>query len=265
MINNKMYSKQSEHAEPNYVENYVAGVNWNKRLQKEIPFITNIFSKNSYQHIIDLGCGPGFHVKALAENNFHMTGLDVNETMIEYARTYNTLANVKYVLGNFLEDNTLFSQLSPIDAIYSLGNAFMIMWSHENVVLENILQKICNTLTPHGGFFFQILNSDCPRNGFVVSDIAYNEETNENKILIKHFLPQNGRLYTSFMTAKWKNGQRKIVKEENDPGSLLLVPYNTLQNLLYKVGFKKLSFWSDYEGNTFIPAESDSLLCFAQK
>lgn len=265
MTTNQTLSDCPGSLEQDYVENYVAGVNWNKRLQKEIPFITNIFSKNNYQHIIDLGCGPGFHAKAIAENNFHVTGLDVNEAMIKYAKKINVNTNVKYVLGNFLEDDKLFSRLGSTDAIYSLGNAFMIIWSLENVILENILQKISNALTSNGGFFFQILNSDCPRNGFVVSDIAHNEEAHENKILIKHFLPQGDHLHTAFMTIKWKDGQKKIVKEENNSGSLLLVSYSSLQKLLHNVGFKRLSFWADYDGNPFIPSESDALLCLAQK
>ena len=53
--------------EAEQVKNYVKSVNWNKRLDKEIPFIADLFKKNGFQEICDLGCGPGMHAVRLAK------------------------------------------------------------------------------------------------------------------------------------------------------------------------------------------------------
>ncbi|OLS22721.1 MAG: Glycine/sarcosine N-methyltransferase [Candidatus Heimdallarchaeota archaeon LC_3] len=247
------------------VKNYVATIQWEKRLKKEVPFLTKLFQKHNYTKILDLGSGPGFHAKELAKNGFIVKGLDINENMIQYAKENYTDPNlsISFETGDFLNDDNALS--GKWDAIFSLGNAIMIIWSQENVDTQEMFNRLGKAITNNGAIFFQILNSDNPRKGYVVSKIAKSQDKNTNQILIKHFIPVGNKLYTNFMTLKWKDSDQEVTKEENEPGFLKLIPLEELKGYLSKAGFNKFEFFDNYDGTLLDTKTSDSLLCFAQK
>jgi len=51
--------------------------------------------------ILDVGCGHGTQSDLLSKLGFDVTGIDVNEHMINYAKSVNP--TVKYIHGNFLQ------------------------------------------------------------------------------------------------------------------------------------------------------------------
>jgi SAM-dependent methyltransferase len=257
--------KSSTFSTVDQVKNYVASIQWDKRLKREIPFLEKLFKTHNYKRIIDLGSGPGFHAKELAKRDLVVKGIDISEGMILYANEFVIDPNLKlsFEIGNFLDNENVLS--GDWDVIYSLGNAVMIIWSQESVDIQEMFNKVSKGLAKNGAFFFQILNSDNPRKGYVVSNIAKSKEFNANQVLIKHFRPTKDILYTHFMTIKWNEGENEISKEENEPGQLKLVSLEKLKNYLNKAGFKKLEFYENYNGNPLNKETSDSLLCFAQK
>ncbi|MHA2366474.1 MAG: class I SAM-dependent methyltransferase [Candidatus Hodarchaeales archaeon] len=249
-----------------FITNYVKSIQWDKRLSREIPFLLKIFQENNnYKNILDLGCGPGFHAKKLAEKDLHVVGVDIDEGAINYANE-NVLDEslaLKFRKGNFIEDPSVLE--GSHDAIFSLGNALMIIWSINEIEPLKIFSILANALNPSGGLFFQILNSNNPRKGYVVSKNARNEEIKSNQVLVKHFLPVKDDLYTQFMHIRWKDGDTEIEKEENEVGILKLIPVEKLEVLMREAGFIKFQYFENYQADTFKPNESDSLLCFAQK
>lgn len=245
-------------------ENYVNSVQWHKRLEREIPFLKDLFTKHSYQKLLDLGCGPGFHPQKLADLGFEVVGLDLSEPMINYALEHHTKASFRR--GNFLDDPSLLE--GEFDMIYSLGNALMIIWSHlgDNQTIQDMFDILGNAIRPGGGLFFQVLNSDNPRSGYVVSKITKTEDSpTPNSILVKHFLPLEGKLHTHFITLRWPDGGTEVVEEPNDQGHLMLLPLTKLQTILAKAGFGDHTFYENYSGDPLDPETSDSLLCFARK
>jgi SAM-dependent methyltransferase len=259
----KLYEKEQ-------VINYVKSVNWNKRLENEIPFITNLFRSNNYKNICDLGCGPGFHAIQLAKMNsdFHLTGFDIDGEMISFANQTKQLENLKnitFIQGNFLNLNREQESLQgSFDAIYTLGNALMIIWStNEEFSAFEIFIHLSALLKSGGGLFFQILNSDAPRNGHVVSNISQNED-GENQILVKHFLAVEDKLYTTFSTIRFNSGEKVVKVSDSRKGFLKLIPLAKLKNQMEEAGFKDFYFYENYSGSS-LSENSDSLLCFAKK
>lgn len=250
------------------VKNYVKSVNWNKRLDKEIPFLTKFFKDLGYKEICDFGCGPGMHASRLAkEKTFKVTGLDIDENMIAYASELaklQNLPNLSFQRGNFLEHpDQQFKE--KFDVIYTLGNALMIIWTNSDPTsVVEILKSLSYYIKSGGGLFFQVLNSDAPRSGHVVSNISQNEE-GENQILVKHFLPVGEKLYTTFSTMKWKGDDTMIKVVDNRKGFLKLVPLDKMKSFLEEAGFKNFQFFENYDGDPLRQNESDSLMCFAQK
>ncbi len=251
------------------VKNYVKSVNWNKRLDKEIPFLTKLFNKQGYKKICDFACGPGMHASRLAKTqSFTVTGLDIDENMIAYAKELSKLQaldNLSFQRGNFLAEPQLIEQYKEkFDVLYSLGNALMIIWTNSEEPVLEILKRVANFIKPGGGLFFQILNSDAPRSGHVVSKISQNEE-GENQILVKHFLPVEEKLFTTFSTLKWKVNESDIHVADTRKGFLKLVPLEKLKLYLDEAGFTDYVFFENYDGDPLQEEKSDSLLCFAHK
>ena len=86
-----------------------------KNYDKESTFIENLINKR--KTILDVGCGTGLHMHYLEEKNYQVEGLDLNEGMLEVAKT-----RVKGLLyqGNLLD----FQPKKKYDAFISMFAVF---------------------------------------------------------------------------------------------------------------------------------------------
>lgn len=252
------------------VKNYVKSVNWSKRLDNEIPFLAKIFNRHNFIEVLDFGCGPGIHATYLAKThvNFHITGFDIDENMLAYAKEHSiseNLPNLSFLQGNFLNSNS--DSLSPLkgkfDVLYTLGNALMIIWSNNDVSIVEIFKKLSYFIKPGGGLFFQVLNSNHPRNGFIVSKISKSEH-GDNQIQVKHFRPEGNKLLTSFSIFRWQSDESDIKISDSSNGSLKLVPLEELKKHMEEAGFSNFKFYENYNGKP-LQSDSDALMCFAIK
>jgi SAM-dependent methyltransferase len=60
----------------------VEGRDW----RGEVDLITSILRRHNSKSIVDLGCGTGHHVRALAKLGFRATGIDISNPSIRFAR-----------------------------------------------------------------------------------------------------------------------------------------------------------------------------------
>ena len=262
-----MSSSYSHRYNEERVKNYVKSVNWSKRLDKEMPFLVDHFKSHNFTEILDFGCGPGIHATHMAKTheNFRITGFDIDENMLAYANEQlksENLPNLTFVQGDFLIDS-LEPMKEKVDVLYTLGNALMILWSNTDTNLIEIFKKLSYFIKPGGGLFFQILNSDNPRDGHIVSRITKDAD-GLNQIFIKHFMALENNLYSTFSTLKWGEDESDIKVTESRKGCLKLVPLEQLKSYMQEAGFKDFIFYEDYDGKP-LQADSDALMCFATK
>jgi SAM-dependent methyltransferase len=74
-------------------------------IAESVDFIATRFGAGQACRIADFGCGPGLYASALARRGACLTGIDLSENSIAYARERareNGLA-INYVLGDYLE------------------------------------------------------------------------------------------------------------------------------------------------------------------
>jgi SAM-dependent methyltransferase len=119
---------------------------------KTLDFIKG-HCNNPGMQILDLGCGPGIYTEKLAKDGHNVTGMDISENSIEYARSQARKNNlhIEYICQNYLELDTL-NQYDLIIMIYTdLG----VLIPKDRDVL---LRKIYNALIPGGIFIFDVLN-----------------------------------------------------------------------------------------------------------
>ncbi len=120
-------------------------------------FVNELLSIQTEEHILDIGCGTGKLIYAMADqiSDGYFDGIDFSETMISIAQRRNKkgikIGKVRILKGNFDElplQNDYYDKVCSINTIY--------FWPKP----ENTAQKIADILKP-GGFFiagFEDLN-----------------------------------------------------------------------------------------------------------
>jgi SAM-dependent methyltransferase len=58
-----------------------------KGTEQEVAFLVEVLDLQPGQRVLDLGCGPGRHARALAQRGLHVVGLDVSSTFTRLAAT----------------------------------------------------------------------------------------------------------------------------------------------------------------------------------
>jgi SAM-dependent methyltransferase len=78
---------------------FVEGRDWND----EVGLIKHVLRKHKSKSVVDLGCGTGYHVRALTKLGFNVTGIDISEQNIRFARSRARLENVQpsFVIGSY--------------------------------------------------------------------------------------------------------------------------------------------------------------------
>lgn len=116
-----------------------------KNYQKEVMFLKNFISKND--SIIDIGCGTGMHAYYL--NDYNIDGLDLNEEMLNFAKTR--------IKGNLYKQNILDIK---IDKKYNVIISMFAVINHLRNIdeLELCLKNLKQILKPNGKIILDLHN-----------------------------------------------------------------------------------------------------------
>jgi SAM-dependent methyltransferase len=249
------------------VETYIKTIDWDKRLQREIPQlkenINHLYSESPL-NILDIGCGPGKHLLHLAkeypQHNFY--GFDINAGFIQYAKDHSQKQqNLHFFEIDFWESD--FSQFPKFNFIYSLGNSLMLIWGVHGP--RPLFYQIGKLMEPTSVLFFQILNSEKPRDGYKISKIMESTEGLEY-FTMKRFNPdlKAKMMNVEFLTLFKKKNETKFSIEKN-LSTWVLVSSHDLDKILRNLGFEEINFWENYAKSPLNPDSSDSLLCCANR
>lgn len=96
-------------------------------------------------HILDIGCGCGKQSILLSANNNKVTGIDLQDWMLDYANKYNSNENTTYICGDFMKYE--FEE-NKFDIIISQNVFFHIKDK------DFLLRKIHSLLKSGGAFYF---------------------------------------------------------------------------------------------------------------
>ena len=123
-------------------------------------------------NILDLGCGPGLYCEKLSSYGHNLTGVDISESSINYAK--NKAAECPYEI-KYINADYLSLELEPdeYDLIIMIYTDLCVLLPAERSLL---LQKVYHALKPEGIFIFDIVNDThieanlTPHNWDVVSE-----------------------------------------------------------------------------------------------
>ncbi len=253
------------------IEIYLKIIDWDKRLQREIPVLKEILnsipSKNSRKplKILDIGCGPGIHLLELAKiyPDYSFYGIDHDFDMIQYAieESKPEAHHLQYISGDVLSDSFLDS--NNFDFIFSLGNSLTLIWGKSSI--ESLFRKISENLNENGVLFFQILNGDNPRKGYKKSKIIQLSDGME-VFTMKRFEPDLSQkiLKVEFISFI-KKLEDKNYEHQVKSSVWQLISTKELEKIMQKNRFSDIKFWENYSKAPLQPKISDSLLCVATK
>ncbi len=106
-------------------------IDWDARLQRELPFIVE--ELQGAERIIEFACSTGRHTLALAEW-FAVTGVDINQKMIERAKevTKPKSDKIELIHSNLLDIEP--DKLGTFDGGIILANSLVNLETEENII-----------------------------------------------------------------------------------------------------------------------------------
>jgi len=115
----------------------VEGRDW----KSEIGLIVSILKKHGSMRVIDLGCGPGYHARALAKYGFNVTGIDISPQNIRFARRMALRERVhpRFIVGSYYN----YRPSHPFDAALCLNWSIPTRDGDLRSFLHNTRSMLC--------------------------------------------------------------------------------------------------------------------------
>lgn len=244
--------------------NYDQFVNWNSRLESEIPFLEKVLATNNVRTVLDSACGTGMHAIALAKLGFQSYGCDLSESMIKIAEknAEHESAKVKFFPAGFGEISDQADGF-PYDSVICLGNSLPHV--RDTSELTTTLLDFGKLLNNHGTLILQNRNFD------TVMDLKerwmepqYSQLDGSETLFHRFydFNPDDTITFNMLVTSrKVGEGWRQSVITTH----LLPLPSDLMENVLLNTGYCDLQFFGDLAGSTFDKKTSPNCVIVARK
>jgi SAM-dependent methyltransferase len=160
----------------------------------------------SGQTVLDLGSGPGYHARALAERDTRVVAVDMSDACLdELRRECQGLAVI--ALHADLLDRNAYEKYGPFAAVLCLGDTLPHLGSHDDVV--RLLETARDLLAPGGIVALEFREQ--PRE-LVAEDAVFTVRSERDRIMqcVLHFEPD--RLWVTDVVHEWDGKGWKTLK-----------------------------------------------------
>lgn len=131
-------------------------------------------------HVLDIGCGGGLLTNPLAIDGHDVTGIDLSEHSLEWAKKSDTTASVTYVKADAKKlpmGNGVFDVVCAMDLLEHVDNP------------EEVIQEASRVLKPGGLFFFHTFNRTWLSYLLVIKGVEwFVKNTPKDMHLYSHFI-----------------------------------------------------------------------------
>lgn len=207
------------------------------------------------QKAADLGCGTGNDSISLGLNGLDVTGFDISGKMIEKAEINAKKFNLDLKFYEYSIDKIPGIFNGNFDFAVSLGNSVALV---ERSKIKKSFERIYKILKPGGTFILQILNyTAIKKSGNRIVNISKNPPNVYVRFYDQFEMPLNFNILR-FNEHNPKDFELLTTK---------LYPYdkNFLTDVLKKIGFKKILFFSSLNKDKFDKINSKDLILVAYK
>ena len=173
-----------------WYERFFEGVSlelWEKAIPKEktedeCEMIERVLQPPPGGRLLDVPCGPGRHLAALAAKGYQMIGVDISGEAIDRARELLVREGLEAELACF--DMTELPATEAVDAAYCMGNSFGYFNKGQT---QRFLQSVARSMKRKAGFLLNtsiaaesILTAMDEKNWLEIDDILFLIENSYN-------------------------------------------------------------------------------------
>ncbi|MBL7826452.1 MAG: methyltransferase domain-containing protein [Saprospiraceae bacterium] len=215
--------------------------------RKTIDHLLQALNLKDGATILDLACGKGRHARYLAEKGFVVTGLDISEASIAFAREFEH-ARLEF----FQHDMRKPFRSNYFDGVMNMFTSFgYFNTEHEHLLT---LKNVTKELKPGGLFLLDYFNSLWVRKNLIAQDT----KTVDGVTFHLNRKISKGNV---FKTVEFRAAGRQLIFTE----SVRLFEYADFDRLLTLAGMKINKCFGDYDLSPFVPEQSSRLILVAQK
>jgi glycine/sarcosine N-methyltransferase len=208
----------------------------------QLKFVESKLGELSGKEILDIGCATGELAFNLANKGAKVTGIDLNEELLNQAKSNRMQAGLQFQVGDMLELETDFQQ-NQFDSVLCFGNTLVHLQSVD--LIEKMLNGVKSVLKPGGQFLMQVLNYDYILNE-KVSELPLIET--ENIRFIRNYKFNVNSALIRFQTDLYLKKEDQTVSNET---SLFAIKSVELLDILGKCGFENVEFYADFKQSPF--------------
>ena len=243
---------------------YDRSINWDARLERELPFILNALAESGGSRVLDMACGSGRHSVALALEGADVVGFDSSSSMIQAAKelaAQNGVA-IRFMVADMTNLETVLKE--KFDLIVCLGNSLALVPSLTEV--KKLLSAVHSLLNSKGIFIAQVLNFEQIKKTKSRFFQPKGGVTGEGDQVIfarffSHLEPEESATLVLTSFVKSSEGWSTTISSQ----SVLQLDQEALTQALRATGFGQFAVYSDYGGNPFASTEHRNLVIKARK
>ncbi len=208
----------------------------------QFQFVKNRAGELKNKHLLDIGCATGELAFKLAQEGAIVTGIDLNDDLLEQAKSKKNHPRLQFQKGDMLKLRNDF-QPGQFNGVLCFGNTLVHLLSTGSIA--SMLEGVQTVLKPGGVFLLQILNYD------YILDEKLTElpliET-ENVTFIRRYVFEDNSPLIRFQTELHLKKEGKILRNET---LLLALKSSELKHLLKNAGFENIEFFSSFKEEPF--------------
>lgn len=200
--------------------------------------------------LLDLGCGPGIYAELFHDAGFRVTGMDISQRSIDYAKRMAAERgkNIEYIRQNYLS----LSADAAYDIITLIYCDFGVLAPD---VRLRLLRKVHRALKPGGVFIVDAFTQDAYKNFSEQKTITYQRSgfwSDEEYVCVKRDCLYGSVVLEQYNVITAENVQTYNLWNE-------MFDEERMSHALHAAGFSSVSYYADVRGNA--RKSGDETLC----
>jgi len=246
-----------------------------KRVAKEIPDLVGLFKKEKVRNILDVGCGTGVHVIALAQEGFHTVGIDRSNRMIYVANekknalTGTVKEGVQFIHTEYKDLDRVLPE--KFDAAIFMGAGL----AHTTNPLQ-VLREVNKVLNKKAIVIYQIANFEKVikiNKGFYDFNIRKSPFPEEREQAFLRFYDAKEEGFLTQNVSVFVRGSKKWMFRGLRSMSIYPLTKEKIRSFLAKIRFSSMKYYGGDKGfyydylfrKPFKPTQSDVLVVVARR
>lgn len=243
-----LYQNHNEQSAKDFIDNLF------KKLTPQYPNSSGLQPMSSYK-ILDLACGKGRHSRYMASKGYVVTGIDLSENSIQFARQFES-DNLSF----FQHDMRKPFRVNYFDYIFNIFTSFGYFDNEADNLTA--LKRVAEGMKPNGTFILDYFNTNWVQHTMVPK---YTQTAAGIVFHIKKHI-ENGHIYKTIeFEAESSNSDNIVLTKYKFQEKVRLFTLNDFEQLFEKAGLKIIEKFGDYQLNPFDEQASNRLIIKAVK